>query len=113
MGAVFASKLGREALRIGDTVRRPCGEWCGPVHALLRFLPSEGFGLVPQVLGIDEAGREILRWIERSSGGDSQSGLVRVSVRSDNVLVAVARLIRDLHDASSRFEWRPLAGSSC
>jgi hypothetical protein len=31
------------AIRVGETVRRPCGPWTGSVHPLLRFLEQASF----------------------------------------------------------------------
>ncbi len=50
-------------VRIGDTIRRPVGRWTPAVHALLRHLEDTGFEGVPRVLGIDEAGREVLTYL--------------------------------------------------
>ena len=49
---------------MGDTVRRPVGEWTPAVHALLRHLESVGFDSAPRALGIDEKGREVLSYCE-------------------------------------------------
>lgn len=46
--------------RIGQTVRRPVGPWTPTVHALLQHLSRRGFRGAPEVLGTDEAGREVL-----------------------------------------------------
>ncbi|WP_028047426.1 aminoglycoside phosphotransferase family protein [Cellulomonas sp. URHE0023] len=51
------------AVRVGDTVRRPTGPWTPAVHELLDFLASAGVEKIPQVLGIDGRGREILTFL--------------------------------------------------
>lgn len=86
-------------VRVGDTVRRPAGYWTPAVHALLSHLHEAGFDGVPRPLGIDEQGREVLTyapgvvpWPERFDLLDPPDRLVRV-----------ARLIRDLHDATASF----------
>lgn len=48
------------AVRIGATVRRGTGPWTPAVHALLAYLREAGLDRVPQVIGIDERGREVL-----------------------------------------------------
>lgn len=48
------------AWRIGTTVHRPVGPWTTSVHSLLAFLAERGVPHVPQVLGFDEQGREVL-----------------------------------------------------
>ncbi|MGX5695037.1 DUF2510 domain-containing protein [Agromyces soli] len=52
-----------DVLRIGDTVRRASGEWTPAVHLLLRTLRSAGILDVPEPLGLDETGREVLSFI--------------------------------------------------
>ena len=51
-------------VRVGDTVRRPVGEWTPAVHALLHHLEDVGFSAAPRVLGIDAQGREVLTYCE-------------------------------------------------
>jgi mutator protein MutT len=51
------------AARIGRTVRRATGSWTPAVHALLAHLRAEGLDGVPQVLGIDDLGREALTYL--------------------------------------------------
>ncbi|MFI4972902.1 MAG: phosphotransferase [Caulobacterales bacterium] len=48
--------------RVGDTVRRPAGEWTPTVHALLEHLQFKGFP-APRPLGLDEQGREKLSYL--------------------------------------------------
>lgn len=50
------------AVRVGDTVRRPVGPWTPAVHALLAHLDGR-LPHVPQVLGLDECGREVLTFL--------------------------------------------------
>lgn len=50
------------ATRIGMTVRRPRGSWSEPVHRLLAHLRAAGLDGVPEVLGVDARGREILTY---------------------------------------------------
>ena len=47
-------------MRIGDTVRRPTGPWTPTIHALLQHLRAAGCVAVPEPLGIDDRGREII-----------------------------------------------------
>jgi Ser/Thr protein kinase RdoA (MazF antagonist) len=47
-------------VRVGDTVRRAAGPWTPTIHALLRHLRASGLSMVPEPLGIDEQGREII-----------------------------------------------------
>jgi hypothetical protein len=84
----------RPVVRIGDTVRRPVQPWTPAVHGLLRHLESVGFPYSPRVLGIDDEGREVLTYLEGESGAD---GLAKVV--DDRGLVAMARLLREYHEA--------------
>ncbi|MFD7653076.1 aminoglycoside phosphotransferase family protein [Actinosynnema sp. NPDC059797] len=84
-----------EVVRIGATVRRPTGPWTPNVHRLLEHLAPLGLSPVP--LGIDERGREVLSYLE----GEVAHPPLPEAVRSDRVLVEVARLARRLHDASA------------
>lgn len=59
----------RGLARVGDTVRRPVGEWTTSVDHLLRSLRANGFDPAPEPLGIDAAGREMLRYIEGRDPG--------------------------------------------
>lgn len=54
----------RGLVRVGDTVRRPAGPWTASVQHLLGSLRAYGFDVVPEPLGIDEYGRETLRFVE-------------------------------------------------
>lgn len=91
-----------DAVRVGDTVRRRAGPWTRGVHALLRHLEAVGFEGSPRVLGIDEQGREMLRYIE----GDGPVGWpdpMPAYTWSDANLIAAARLLRRYHDAQAGF----------
>lgn len=85
-----------EVVRVGDTVRR-----CGPkgndaVHDLLRHFDRVGFDGSPRFLGIDEQGRETLSFI----AGDVTAARPLPEVFSDAALVAAARLLRRMHEAT-------------
>jgi len=51
------------AVRIGSTVRRPTGPWTPSVHRLLRHVRDAGLRCVPEVLGTDARGREVLSYL--------------------------------------------------
>jgi hypothetical protein len=84
-------------VRVGDTVRRPTGEWSPAVHALLVHFEAVGFDGAPRFLGIDEEGREILSFVE------GEAGLAPLPA-GDEVLVELARLLRRAHEAVAEFE---------
>ena len=50
------------AWRVGDTVRRATGPWTPAVHSLLEHLAPR-LAHVPQLLGFDDQGREILSYL--------------------------------------------------
>ncbi|WP_198153713.1 aminoglycoside phosphotransferase family protein [Catenuloplanes japonicus] len=92
----------RRVVRVGDTVRRPMLAWSGAIHELLRHLEAVGFPASPRVLGIDDQGREVLTYLDGDSGPDGWDRVV-----DERGLAAMARLLRDYHDAVRDF--RPSA----
>ena len=99
-------------VRVGDTVRRTAGPWTPAVHALLQHLEARGFDAAPRARGLDDTGREVLTYVAGRTGPASLEGL-----RSDEVLVAVARLVRRYHNAVAGFRpppdaaWRFIVGA--
>ncbi|TQM82589.1 phosphotransferase family enzyme [Saccharothrix saharensis] len=86
-----------EVVRVGSTVLRPVGPWTPNVHRLLEHLAP--LGLSPVAHGVEESGgrrREVLSYLEGEVGHPP----LGAGLRSDEVLVAVARMVRRLHDAS-------------
>ncbi|MEU7002499.1 phosphotransferase [Nonomuraea sp. NPDC046570] len=83
-------------VRVGDTVRRPRSPSAPAVHALLRHLRKAGFEGAPRVLGVDEHGREVLTYVEGTTG------LSRAAV-SDEALADLGALLRRFHDATAGF----------
>jgi Phosphotransferase enzyme family len=82
-------------VRVGDTVRRPLHRRSEYVHAVLRHLEAAGFSGAPRLLGVDEEGREVLRFIE---------GEVDTAPLSDARLASAGGLIRGFHDATAGSE---------
>ena len=87
-------------VRVGDTVRRTAGAWTPGVHELLRHVRSRGFDLVPEPLGYDESGREMLRYIPGETVGWSLPwpGWVRSDSMLDQVGAATAAYHRAVAD---------------
>lgn len=54
-------------VRVGDTVRRPAGDWTPTTQALLSHLSDIGFPS-PRPLGVDEKGREVLSFLPGRAG---------------------------------------------
>ena len=84
-------------VRIGDTVRRPLRPFSLTVQAYLAHLRDAGFTGAPLPLGVDEQGREVLSFVP----GDVPRNPLPPETAGDGVLVALARLIRALHEASA------------
>ena len=96
------------AVRIGPTVRRPIGAWTPAVHALLGSLRARGLTEVPQVLGVDARGREVLSYLPgRVLDIDSE-------LPSEALLADAMRWLRRFHEAVSEVEvagpWRTRSG---
>lgn len=90
-------------VRVGGTVRRPARPFTATVQAYLQHLRAVGVDFVPEPLGYDEQGREVLSFVE----GDVPLEPVPAWAVTDEALVALAELIRRLHDAAA--EWVPPA----
>ncbi|MGZ9584290.1 phosphotransferase [Paenibacillus marinisediminis] len=86
-------------VRIGNTVRRPTGDWSPSVHELLKHLEKQGFEGAPRFLGIDDSGREILTFVT----GDVAQPELEPYIWSDETLAGLACLLRQFHDATQSF----------
>src|SRR3954447_4446569 len=86
-------------VRVGDTVRRAAGPWTPTIHAFMRHLRAHGFPLVPEPLGIDERGREIISLLP----GAAPTYPLPDFAWTGETLPAVARTLRAFHDASASF----------
>lgn len=86
-------------VRIGNTVRRPARPFTATVQAYLLHLHDAGFDGAPVPLGFDQLGREVLSFVS----GDVPLEPLPEWATGEDVLIALARLIRRLHDASSSF----------
>jgi aminoglycoside phosphotransferase (APT) family kinase protein len=84
-------------VRIGDTVRRPLRPFSLTVQAYLAHLRDAGFAGAPLPLGVDEQGREMLSFVS----GEVPRNPLPPETAGDEVLVALARLIHALHEASA------------
>jgi hypothetical protein len=94
----------RRVVRIGDTVRRPPHPWSATIHELLRHLEDIEFPYSPRFLGIDAEGREMLGYLDGESGPAGWAKVV-----DDTGLVAMARLLREYHEAVRGFRPSPEA----
>ena len=82
--------------RVGRTVRRTAGPWTPAVHSLLEALRHAGVTEVPQALGMDEHGREVLSFID----GDAAHYPLPDWIWDPSVLRDAGALLRRIHDAS-------------
>ena len=89
-----------DATRVGDTVRRTAQPWSASVQAVLLHLQRAGVRGVPEPLGFDELGRETVGYV----AGEVWDYPLPQVVWEDATLVAVAELLRGLHDATLGFE---------
>lgn len=90
-------------VRVGDTVRRGAGPWTPTIHALLRHLRESGFVAVPEPLGIDEQGREIISLLP----GEVATYPLADFVLAESTVVRVAQMLRAYHDATETFAAAP------
>ena len=84
-------------VKVGNTVHRPINSNSGFIHKLLLLLEKKEYPYSPKYLGIDEQGREILSVIE----GTIPRG---ENVLSEEQLLAVVKMIKELHDATEGSE---------
>lgn len=94
---MLASDGVTHVVRVGDTVRRPVRPFTATVQAYLRHLRDEGVDFVPEPLGYDEHGREVLSYVD----GDVPVDPLPEWATTEGVLADLARMIRRLHDASA------------
>jgi hypothetical protein len=88
-------------VRLGETVRRPVRPFTATVQAYLAHLHGAGFTAAPVPLGVDEQGREMLSFVP----GEVPREPLPAATAGEDVLVALARLIRRLHTAAEG--WTP------
>lgn len=88
-------------VRVGDTVRRSSGPWTPVVQDLLGHVRAQGFELAPEPLGVDDAGREVLRFVPGDTVGATQPW--PAWVWSDDLLAEAGQAARRYHDAVASF----------
>jgi hypothetical protein len=101
--------------RIGDTVHRARRPWSDEVLRLLSHVRARGFLLVPEPLGFDDEGREIVRYIEGETSATVSPW--PGPLWNDELLVDVGRAMSAYHravadfvpSASASWQYRPRA----
>lgn len=86
-------------VRAGDTVRRKATPATATTQRLLAHVRSRGVDWVPEPLGLDEQGREVLSFIP----GDVPHAMPEW-IWDDAVLLDVGRALRKWHDATVDFD---------
>jgi hypothetical protein len=93
-------------VRVGDTVRRPARDSSPAMRALLQHLEAVGFDGAPRFLGVDEQGRDVLRFVE----GDVPLPPYPAWALTDEALVSLGRLLRRFHDATATLDQTAVSG---
>ncbi len=88
-----------QIVRSGNTIIRPAGKWSNSVHQLLTHLHKNGCNAVPEALGFDEQGNEIVSFIE----GDVCNYPLSENAKSLEMLQTAASLLRTYHDTTITF----------
>jgi Phosphotransferase enzyme family len=83
-------------VRVGGTVHRVPGAWAPAVHALLHALREAGVHEVPEPLGYDDQGREVLSFLP----GDVGTYPLPDWLWEPVILDDAGKLLRRVHDAS-------------
>jgi Phosphotransferase enzyme family len=89
------------AVRLGGTVRKATQPQSATIQRLLAHVRAQGVMWVPEPLGLDEHGRDIWSFIDGQVVHDEPEWLW-----STDILITVARRLREWHDATASFERR-------
>lgn len=98
--------------RVGDTVRRPAASNLETIHRLMTHLRQNGCDFVPEPIGVDDQGREMLAWIPGESAFEPWPDWLA----DTDLLQSVAEAQQRIHAAAESFEappdaeWAPAAG---
>tara|TARA_B100000378_G_scaffold248352_1_gene221051 strand:- start:167 stop:835 length:669 start_codon:yes stop_codon:yes gene_type:complete len=95
-------------VRVGETVHRLPGPWTPAVHELLSTLHRAGVHEVPEPLGFDDQGREVLSFMT----GDVGNYPLPDWLWEPQILQDAGELLRRVHDASVPLVGQDLTWSS-
>jgi hypothetical protein len=98
----LAGGMDAGARLVDGSVRRPFRDWTPSVHDLLGHLERQGFEGAPQVLGIDDHGREMLTYLEGQTVGHSSPW--PAWTHSDATLIEMGAWLRRYHDAVASYQ---------
>lgn len=84
-------------VRVGGTFRRPVRPFTATVQSFLQHLWDQGIRCIPEPLGYDDQGREILGYVEE----DVPVEPLPFWATAKPVLIGLAPLIRRLHGVSA------------
>ncbi len=87
-------------VRIGDTVRRPARPSSASVQAVLAHLRRAGLTCVPEPMGFDDLGRDVVGYL----AGDVWHDEIPEIAWRPSTLATAGRMLRELHDATLDFE---------
>jgi len=93
---VLAGGNSSVVVRVGDTVHRMAGPWTPAVHELLTTLRMAGVTEMPEPLGLDVQGREVLSYLPGVVGNYPLPSWMW----SPTILHEAGSLLRRVHDAS-------------
>lgn len=93
---ILAGGNSNRVSRIGGHVYRDAGPWTPAVHKLLALLRASGITEVPEAIGYDKDGREILSFLS----GDVGSYPLPQWLWTPEILDDAGKLLRRIHDAS-------------
>jgi hypothetical protein len=89
-----------QTTRRGDRVFRTAGPWTPGVQRLMAHLRASGLDWVPEPLGLDDRGREVVAFIP----GDVPGYPMPDWVWAEATLTDAARMLRQMHDATAGYD---------
>lgn len=82
-----------------DKVMRPGNIWTPYVQSFLSFMHENGFHNIPKPYGLSESGMEIVSFVD----GTVYNDRLPREILTDEILVEVAKLLRQYHDVGEKY----------